>query len=434
MAIMTSDNLPLQNPTINEVVINDLCTGCGTCVSICPNEAIELTVDGKKAIYIPKLNEDKCNNCGVCYKSCSGHSVNFKKLNLEIFGKEPDNVLLGSYIDCYTGHATDYDIRYNAASGGLVTQLLIFALEEGIIDGALVTKMSKEHPLEPEPFIARTKEEIIEASKSKYCPVPANIALKEILESKEDEKFAVVGLPCHIHGIRKAELINNGLKEKIILHAGIFCVHTINFSGSEFLLQRLKIERNEVKKMNYRGEGWPGSMLIELKSGDKMFIQISEYYDTRFGSFIPTRCTLCSDHACELADISFGDAWLPELANDILGKSIIISRNELTEEILQSMVSRKIIELNEIDSGKLAQSQGMLRFKKNRLKTRIFFFKLFGKKIPSYNQKLPRPKHRDYLMAMWLYLWIFIASKRYLWGLFTIKIWMAKWISYFRLI
>ena len=35
--------------------------------------------------------------------------------------------------------------------------------------------MKKDNPLEPEPFIARTREEIIEASKSKYCPVPANI-------------------------------------------------------------------------------------------------------------------------------------------------------------------------------------------------------------------------------------------------------------------
>jgi len=74
--------------------------------------------------------------------------------------------------------------------------------------------MKKENPLEPEPFIARTKEEIIEASKSKYCPVPANIALKEIMDSKSGEKFAVVGLPCHIQGIRKFEEVNKILKEK----------------------------------------------------------------------------------------------------------------------------------------------------------------------------------------------------------------------------
>jgi coenzyme F420 hydrogenase subunit beta len=193
---------------------------------------IKLTINEKKGIYVPKLDEEKCNNCGLCYKVCPGHSVDFKNLNLEVFGKESEDILIGNYLNCYIGHATDYDIRYNSASGGLITQLLIFALEEGIIDGALVTRMKKDNPLEPEPFIARTKGEIIEASKSKYCPVPANIALKEILASKEGEKFAVVGLSCHIQGIRKAEQINKKLKERIVLHLVLFCNHGVNFIGT----------------------------------------------------------------------------------------------------------------------------------------------------------------------------------------------------------
>jgi len=229
----------MTQKTIAQVVKDGLCTGCGTCVSLCPEEAIKLIIDEKKGIYISELDEDGCNNCGICYKVCPGHEVDFKGLNLEIFGKEPEDILIGNYLNCYTGHSTDYNIRYNSSSGGLVTALLIFALEEGIIDGALVTRMKRDNPIEPEPFIARTVEEIIEASKSKYCPVPANIALKEILDSKEGEKFAVVGLPCHIHGVRKAEQINKKLKEKIVLHLGIFCNHVPNFWGTKLLLQRL---------------------------------------------------------------------------------------------------------------------------------------------------------------------------------------------------
>ncbi|OFV67263.1 MAG: coenzyme F420 hydrogenase subunit beta [Candidatus Syntrophoarchaeum caldarius] len=205
----------MNDHTISQVVKDNLCTGCGTCLALCPNEAIEMVIDEKKGVYVPELNEEKCNNCGICYKVCPGHEVDFKELNLEIFGKEPDDILIGNYLNCYIGYSTDYDIRYNSSSGGLVTQLLIFALEEGIIDGALVTRMKKDNPLEPEPFIARTREEVIEARGSKYCPVPANVALKEILNSKEGEKFAVVGLPCHIHGLRKAQQVNEKLKEGV---------------------------------------------------------------------------------------------------------------------------------------------------------------------------------------------------------------------------
>ena len=156
----------MNNKTIAQVVKDELCTGCGTCIALCPKEAIKLTLNEKKGIYVPALNEEQCDNCGICFEVCPGHEVDFKSLNLEIFGKEPGDVLIGNYLNCYIGHATDYDIRYNSASGGLVTQLLIFALDEGVIDGALVTRMKEDNPLEPEPFIARTKEAIIEASKS----------------------------------------------------------------------------------------------------------------------------------------------------------------------------------------------------------------------------------------------------------------------------
>jgi len=398
--------------TVKSVVENNLCTGCGTCVALCPNEAIKLTINEKKGIYVPELNEKKCNNCGICYEICPGHEVDFKQLNLEIFGKEPEDILIGNYLNCYIGHSTDHDIRYNSASGGLVTQLLIFALEEGIIDGALVTRMKRDNPLEPEPFIARTKEEVIEASKSKYCPVPANIALKEILDSKEKEKFAVVGLPCHIHGVRKAEQINKKLKEKIVLHLGIFCNHAPNFWGTKLLLQRLKVREDEVIKLDYRGEGYPGSMKIFPKSGELLLLPDYWGFVGAF-FFFPTRCLMCSDGVCELADISFGDAWLPELSDNKIGTSIIVSKSEIGEEILQMIKLKNKIELTEVGVKKVIQSQaGMLYFKKKSLNARNKLFKV----VPKYNMQgsLLEPDTIDRLLALFPYLNSYASSNSFL--------------------
>ena len=100
----------MANNTIASVVKNGLCAGCGTCIAFCPMEAIKLTINEKKGIYVSELDEDKCNNCGICLKVCPGHEVNFKQLNLEIFGKEPENILIGNYLNCYVGHSTNYDI------------------------------------------------------------------------------------------------------------------------------------------------------------------------------------------------------------------------------------------------------------------------------------------------------------------------------------
>jgi coenzyme F420 hydrogenase subunit beta len=375
---------------------------------------------------VPELNEEKCNNCGICLNVCPGHEVDFKELNLEIFGKEPEDALIGNYLSCYVGHATDYDIRYNSASGGLITQLLIFALEEGIIDGALVTRMKKDNPLEPEPFIARTKEDIIEASKSKYCPVPANIALKEILESKEGERFAVVGLPCHIHGIRKAEQINKNLKEKIVLHLGLLCGHAPNFMGTEFFLKTLNIKKEDVKKLEYRGKGWPGNITITLKNDREIVISkagserppsLDLLYKTAFHlHFFQKRCLVCCDGICELADISFGDPWGSSelLFGEKIGKSLIISKTERGERLLRNAMHKGEIKLENIRRDKTIQK--MLLFHKD-LKSRSLLFKIFAKHVPRYNIRLLKPKVTDYLTGMFYYFAANISQKRYLWGL-----------------
>jgi coenzyme F420 hydrogenase subunit beta len=405
----------MYNNTIAQVVKDGLCTGCGTCIALCPEEAIELTIDKKKGIYVPELDEEKCNNCGVCLKVCPGHEVDFKALNLEIFGKEPEDIIIGNYLNCYFGHATDYNIRYNSASGGFITQLLIFALEEGIIDGALVTRMKKDKPLEPEPFIARTKEEIIEASKSKYCPVPANIALKEILESKDNERFAVVGVPCHIQGIRKAEMINKKLKQKIVLQLGLWCSTTCNFLGTEFVLKRLGVSKEEVRELDYRGEGWPGGMSVQLKNGEKRFILLGDYWDTNFSSFTPSRCRLCSDAIAEFADICFGDyRGRDEFLKEKIGNSGIISRTRAGEDVLQRMLSKQKVEIWKVSSSDVATSQGYFHSKK-RVKAVFNLFRLIGKKIPIYNQELLKPHLITYLQEISLHLQTLLASRRYLW-------------------
>lgn len=398
------------------IVKSGLCTGCGICTALCPKEAIELIIDEKKGIYTPKLNIKNCNNCGICLKVCPGHEVDFKQLNLEIFGKEPEDVLIGNYLNCYIGHSTNHDIRYNSSSGGLVTQLLIFALEEGIINGALVTRMKKDKPLEPEPFIARTKEEIVEASKSKYCPVPANVVLKEILESKEGEKFAVVGLPCHIQGVRKVERGNKKLREKVVLHLGILCSHTNSFKGTEFLLHKLGIKRGKVMRIDYRGEGWPGKIKIGLINGEERYISNQDpLWNNVFNSFffVPHRCLLCNDLTAELSDISFGDAWLPEIVSkEQAGKSIIISRTKIGEELLNAANSNGYIELSQIEPEKVFQSQRTFLYsKKVNLGERIKLRRLFGKKSPQISMSKTKISTYNKFVALFSLINSYLGSK-----------------------
>lgn len=201
--------------------IQSLCTGCGTCYGICPRAAITIRLDARKGVYEFGIDRDKCTNCGLCYDCCPGHTVSIMPKDFSPIGR---------FVECYSGHAANEDVRYNSSSGGLVTALLAYLVESKEIDGALVVRMSEGNPLEPEAFIARTVEELIGASGSKYCPVPANTALKEIMEA--DGQYAVVGLPCHLHGVRLAENHIGKLRDRITLHSAL------DFKASTFFCDK----------------------------------------------------------------------------------------------------------------------------------------------------------------------------------------------------
>ena len=41
------------------------CVGCGTCITVCPHEVLEMT-GGRSGI----LNRDACMECGACSRNC----------------------------------------------------------------------------------------------------------------------------------------------------------------------------------------------------------------------------------------------------------------------------------------------------------------------------------------------------------------------------
>jgi coenzyme F420 hydrogenase subunit beta len=391
-----------KRSTIRWVVKHGLCTGCGTCAGVCPRDALEMVVDRKRGRYLPQIDKNKCTRCGLCYDVCPGHSVDFEGLSTAFFGDVPEDVALGKYLGCYIGHATDKKMRHDGASGGLVTAFLVFALEQGLIDGALVTRMRADRPLEPEPFIARTKNGIIAAARSKYCPVAANAALKAILDS--DGRLAVVGLPCHIQGIRKAEQCIPALKERIRYRISIACSLDYSFLGTERLLLGLGIAPESVETLEYRGRGWPGSMHIRAKDGTDTIVPLADYYK-KLGPFCLGRCTLCSDMFGELSDLSCGDAWVPEaVKTDKSGSSFVITRTPEAEEFLELAASQEAVELSELGLEELLASQGHAAFKKRKLKARMLLCRLTGRRVPKYRQKLSRPVRGDYVHMIKFYV------------------------------
>jgi len=399
---------------VASIALSNLCTGCGTCSGVCPVDAIEMRIlDG---VFLPTISSEKCIKCRFCIRCCPVYSLDLPKLNCDIFGRQPEDVFLGNYIKCFIGNSNDNIIRFDSSSGGIITTLLIYALEKGIIDGVLLTRMRKTRPLEPEPFIAKSRAEIVSASKSKYCPVPLNQALTEILA--KEGRFAVVGLPCHIIGIRKAEAIFKELKQKIVLHLGLFCGHTVNFFGTDVILSKLGVRKEDVISIDYRGKGWPGSMHIRVKDGRELVVQFYRGWNAYWNIFSPCFftpwcCLMCEDQFNELADVSVGDAWLPGLVERGLGKSVIIVRTAVAENLFKNVENNGILSVKFISPSLVKQSQAFsLKFKKEQLSGRLSFFRLLGKRTTNIKTKHDFHHFLDIIGAFLPYVSYVLSSKR----------------------
>lgn len=405
---------------IKNVVESNLCTGCGTCAGVCPNKtlAMEMTPEGT---YIPQIVTDSCQDCSVCTEVCPVNKENITELNQFIFNKMPDNLLMGNFIDCYTGYSTDSKIRWNATSGGIITSLLIFLLRNQLIDGALLTRVNGDDPLKAEPFIARTENDILSAMGSKYVPVALNQLLNQI--SSESGKFAVVGLPCHIQGIRRAELKIPRLRDKIIYHFGLACSRTMSFRGVKYILRKMGVSPNNVCELKYRGDGWPGGIKVSLKEGEQRFLpnQGSLWSEIAGGYFFAHFCcTICCDHLNEFADISFADAWLPEIVRkDKKGTSIIVVRTQVGQKLIDDAVSANKIQVSMMDYEEVVQSQlWPLLFKKRNISARIRLLRMLRRPVPRSLDSCPgtflKPTVCDYIASPIPYINIRISRGRWL--------------------
>jgi len=422
-------------PSLKEIIDNKLCTGCATCVGVCPkkNLVMKRNLDGTS---IPQ-SINNCSECNLCRDVCPVINSDQKEINKFFFDKIPTDKFIGNFIHCYQGYCLDENIRWKSSSGGVITSLLALLLKKKLITAALLTRPSQDNPLLSEPFMARTENDILSAMGSRYTPLPLNQLIRTILY--EEGKFAVVALPCHMQGIRRAELKIPRLREKISYHLGITCSHTLNLKGVEFILQKKRIPRSQISSLSYRGEGWPGGLKIILKNKQNKYISNqNSLWSEIFGGyfFAPFYCTTCPDHLNELADISFADAWIPEiLKNDQTGTSIIITRTPLGENLITEAISSKTIKTSELKPLDVINSQlWPLSFKKINLSSRLKILKIFQKKIPSDLLKnfstIPDSALANYAVSVLTYLNIVLANNRLL--KLVLRIIPLKFLKFYR--
>ena len=339
--------------------------------------------------------------------SCPGVGVDLIKMADEFFvddGTKTDK-WVGRYLKCFTGHSNDEDIRYHCASGGMVSQFLIFLLEKRYIDGAVVTAFDPTNELLVRSYIAHNREEVLQAKSSKYAPVSLH-GMAQAIKQENGTKYIIVGLPCHIQGFRKLEAIDRKLREKVTGHFAIYCSSGRTFYLTEHVFKERGIRKEDLTYFAYRDEGCLGSLVAQQRRGIRVANSNSEtalykedevykeryqsYYHPLRSFFIPRRCLFCIDHYGELGDVCFGDIHIKPYMDDKIGVNSLVVRKRQWLDLLEEAKSENFITLDEIPVETLNASQQMAGKKKGRNERFIVLNKRLGRVMPEYDVPLPK--------------------------------------------
>ena len=295
---------------IQEVQDKGLCHHCGGCVAFCTAinyGALELGEDGKPRYR----DQEKCIECGICYSICP----EINELDEETRNLVSWTAPMGRVLGTAVAKAADPEVQARGTDGGVVTALLLHLFDNGRIDAAIVSK--KAGPFQRQPWLALSREDILEAAGFHFDTVP-NIAhfsevystyspsiveLKDVTQ-KTLKRVAFVGTPCQINALRRMEVLGVVPSDAIKIHFGLFCAGNFQFGPDE--RRRLEsigdFQWPQVYKVNLKED-----LMIHLRDGAIRHIPLEQLTFMRRHA-----CRFCDDYAAEFADLSFGGIGAPE--------------------------------------------------------------------------------------------------------------------------
>jgi coenzyme F420 hydrogenase subunit beta len=247
---------------------------------------------------------------------------------------------LGKYTTCISARSTDKEILKNAQDGGIATTLMVYALEEGIIDGAIVAGEG-DLPWKPRPFVAMSRKDILKAQRAKYNISPQISWIKEATRSFGLDKVGVTGVCCQIQAVRKAQLYPINMRDvpgKIAFVVGLFCMENFLYDSIQALVEdHTNQSLSSVKKMRIG----KGEFRVYTERGNVATTPLKLIH-----KYAQPGCYVCLDYVSNLADISTGSVGSPD------GWSTVFVRTKVGNDIWSKAVDAGLFETKPIEEVK----------------------------------------------------------------------------------
>ena len=246
----------------------------------------------------------------------------------------------GIYKDVILCRASDDFVYETGQDGGLVSAILIWCLENGYIDGALVSGLESseggEGGWKATPMVATNRDEVLRGAGSRYTYSANTMAYDEAIERGLEEPGAGrhelpdVDRPGDVAPARWARCPARSSSTSAC------CAPRASTTRCSTSSSRVKygLAKDQIKKMNIKGV-----FQIWMKDGNYHEINLKECHAwTREG------CNHCPDFAAEHADISTGGI------GDATDWTLTIVRTDLGREIIVRMLEAGVIEAKPGDS------------------------------------------------------------------------------------
>ncbi|UTW08563.1 Coenzyme F420 hydrogenase/dehydrogenase, beta subunit C-terminal domain [Pseudomonas benzenivorans] len=292
--------------SVEQIVENGLCIGCGLCRSIAEPAQIDmvLTPEGRERPLVHgTLSEATLERINAV---CPGTRIE---------GAQPENqsaeaqhdLVWGAAEQLAIGYAGDPQVRFRASTGGVLTALGQFLLDSGRVDFILHVGASRQQPMRSERRLSFDAASVLEGAGSRYGPAAPLIDFTEILERRQP--FALIAKPCDIAAVRNLARLDPRVDAYMKYALTLVCGGASDLSKSQEVLAQFGIDEDQLSLFRYRGNGNPGPTRMETKGGQAFELSYQDMWANEDKWMIQPRCKICPDAIGESADLAASDVW-----------------------------------------------------------------------------------------------------------------------------
>ncbi len=287
--------------SIAEVVKAGLCIGCGLCEAATGGR-VRMAMTPYGSLRPTPANAFAAEEEKQLLAACPGVAVEPRGERGQIV-----DPVWGAYSTMRFAWAGDPEIRFRAATGGVLTALGVHLLRTNKVRFVLHVGADPERPMRSRWILSETPEDALANTGSRYGPVAPLAGLVAALD--RDESFAIIAKPCDLNAVHRFARTDARVDKLCVARLALVCGGQSRLAKSGDMLAEFGVSEDELTVFRYRGYGNPGRTRIETRNGrafEKTYLQL---WGDEASWQLETRCKLCPDALGEAADVAAADVW-----------------------------------------------------------------------------------------------------------------------------